>query len=201
MERESLREKIPSVAGVVAGLAVWGGIMAGPTRDWADNGFAYERRAIEQLHQQVDDAEAAHVEALHTQVRHEQKLGEACMSMIKPYLDGGVLADTDEGDVVADVLNGDTDACGKTPTDIRSTYRQTLQFQNATKEAYSGIGVAKYNKQRDIDNTHVWWDVKAAAKWGLGAVGSTVAGACVGFVSYAALDTLRREKLRKSKRS
>jgi hypothetical protein len=201
MEKTTRHEIIENVIAGVAGLAVCGAILAGPTRDWADNGFAYERRAVERLHERLEDAKDDHIEATHTQIRHEQNLGEACMAMLGPYLVGGNLEGTVENDVVDDVDNGDTDACGQSRTEIRGAYKDTLKFRDEATKAERNVQLVKDELGQDIDNTELWWDVQAVAKWGTGGVGAIVLGGAVFAGGYEAVHSMFNRKAKQNKKA
>jgi hypothetical protein len=188
MNRETLRELAPEIAGIVAWGAVMGGVLAGPTRDWADNDLAYERQAIARIHEASKGTAA---EATHSLVRYEQQLGEVCMKMFQQYLEGGKVADTPEDSVVGDIESADSDACGATRTEIRVNYHQLRELQAQAQEAAT---TQEYELSRGVSDQEIKWNIISGAKWMIGVVGGISAGIISGFFAATGVENLQNKR-------
>lgn len=61
------------------------------------------------------------------------RLGEACVSAMRPYLSGGELSGSEEDSVVSDIILNGQEPCGDSPTDIRVAYRQLDHVYSSNK--------------------------------------------------------------------
>lgn len=69
-------------------------------------------------------------------------LGEGCVALFQPYVDGEVLGDVAEDGMVNDVIGTPGQACGDRPTEIRRSFREfEVAYQDVQNE--TNVGTAE----------------------------------------------------------
>lgn len=101
----------------------------------AVNEQAHDETQLKQARIGVTAADGRIEEVQRNSHRLEQEIGGGCLTLIRPYLPGGLLNDTPEDGVITDLMSLEAKECGNNRPEVRLVFRSLTEARKAINAA------------------------------------------------------------------